>query len=196
MGLQIQDATGNNYGVKVTEDGQLATVSQIHELQHAISWHSGNVYQIKGYVTGALASENVILHIKNTSSTLWGVISYMRIQAMSLSGGTSVPSSASEFEIGFGREYSSGGELVTPVNMNAGSGNIPDIEAYKENPTLTGTFLGFDDWYCDDGMMTFNKHGSLLLQRNNTMEIRFKTDHTKGKVYARVTIMMISPDAH
>jgi hypothetical protein len=191
MGLQIQDGAGNSYNVKVTKELQLTTQAETHELQHHISRHEKRVYQVVGRVTGVSAGVNTILHIRNTSSTLHAVVSYMRIQAMSLTGGISVPASASYFQIGKNTIYSSGGVEVTPSNMNFTSGNIPDLKVYKESPTLTGTFTEFDAWYNNDSMMVFNKHGSLIMGRNDSMEIRFVTDHTNGLVYARVTLMML-----
>ena len=192
MGLQIQDGAGNSYAVKVTKELQLTTQAETHELQHHISRHTKRVYQVIGRVTSLSAGVNTVLHIRNTSSTLHAVVSYMRIQAVPLSDGTSFPTITSYFQFGKNTAYSSGGVEVTPTNMNFTSGNIPDLQVYQESPVVTGTFSEFDAWYPDDSMMTFNKHGSLIMGRNDSMELRFVTDHrTNGLAYSRITVMML-----
>jgi hypothetical protein len=55
---------------------------------------------------------------------------------------------------------------------------------------MAGTFTQFDKWYPGaDQMMTYNKHGSLIIGFNDTLEIRLVTDHTAGNALARVTGM-------
>jgi hypothetical protein len=192
MGLNIEDGTGRGYQVKVNAENQLETVSVNHELQHHISKDEAQVYQIVGFLSDVWNGTNTVLHIQNTSTTLHGVVSYMRLQCPGTSGSSWLPDSGTYFQIGTGTSYGSGGTTVSPVNMNFQSGNIAPATVYKDNPAVTGTFVEFDRWYPNDSMMTFNKHGSLILGLNDTMEIRFITDRPEHPtVYCRVTMMFI-----
>jgi hypothetical protein len=192
MAFLVEDGTGRGYKAAVTDENQLATVAEIHELQHHISRTQGEVYQIIGLETAITASTQTVLHIKNTSSTLKMVVSYIRMQIAGESGGTALTDAATYFQMGFGRTYVSGGALVTPVNMNVTSANSAPCTAYNDSPVMAGTFTEIDRWYPNgDAMQVFNKHGSLILGLNDTMEIRLVTDHTAGHAYARVTAMFI-----
>ena len=193
MGFQIEDGTGTGQRAGVTNENQVLVQAEIHELQHHLSRHKGQVYQIIGQETAVNNSTHTILHIKNTSSTYLMFVSYIRMQCMKLSGGTAIPTSETYFQMGFGRTYSSGGSAVTPVNMSRTSANIAPVTVYDDSPTLAGTFVEADRWYPYQDMMTFNKHGSLILGLNDTMEVRFTTDHTSGLAYARVTAMFLNP---
>jgi hypothetical protein len=190
MGILIEDGTGRGYQVEVTPQNQIRAVSEIHELQHHLSAVEGQVYQIVGEETSVAATTQTVLHIKNTSTDLDMLVSYMRLQLVGESGGTALPAENTYFQIGFGSTYTSGGSEVTPTNMNQGSGNIAPCTAYDSAPTVGGTFTEIDRWYPDGSrMMVFNKHGSLILGLNNTMEIRLVSDHTDGTAYCRVTAM-------
>jgi hypothetical protein len=74
--------------------------------------------------------------------------------------------------------------------MNFDSGNVAPATAYEESPVMAGTFTEFDAYYPDGStMMVFNKHGSIVLGLNDTLEVRLVSDHTAGVAYARVTGM-------
>jgi hypothetical protein len=198
MGLQIEDGTGRGYQVKINSENQLSTVSVNHELQHHLSVDEGQVYQIIGEVTDLHLGTNTLLHITNDSKTLAAVVSYIRLQTPGASGeGGWLPDKGTYFQIGKDTTYSSNGTDVTSVNMNFGSGNTADLTVYKENPSLTGTFQEFDRWYPDTGMMTFNKHGSLILGLDDTLEVRLTTDRPEiDTAYCRITMMLMSVKDH
>ena len=65
MGLQIEDGTGKGYQVQVTSENQMITQAETHELQHHISRHKGQVYQIIGEVSNLWNGTNTLLHIRN-----------------------------------------------------------------------------------------------------------------------------------
>jgi hypothetical protein len=188
MSIFIEDGHGAGYKLRINDEGQARTQSEIHELQHHISWNDGQCYQTVGLETAIAAATQTILHIKNTSAAKKFVVSYMRLQIAGEAGGTTLPNAANYFQIGFGRTYSSGGSSVTPVNMNQTSGNVAPLTAYDESPVMAGTFTEFDRWYPRSGeMQTYNKHGSLILGLNDTIEVRLVSDHTSGHALARVT---------
>ena len=187
-GLQVEDGTGRGFRAGVTSENQLRTEAEIHELQHHISLNEGQVYQAIGVHTVGSAGKKVILHIRNNDPSRFMVISYMRIQ---YPGGDGTIDAATYFDCGLDTTYTSGGTEVTPVNMNASSGNVASVVAYDDNPTVGGSFAEFDRLYPDKTMEFFNKHGSLILGFDDTMSWRLTTDQTSGLVYARVTLMML-----
>ena len=190
MSFVIEDGTGKSSKAGVTKENQVLTQAENHELQHHISWNDGQAYQILGEITTIAAATETVLHIQNTSSTKNFIVSYMRLQIAGESGGTALSDVATYFELGFGRTYASGGSSVTPVNMNQTSGNVASLTCYDESAVMAGTFTQFDKWYPGpDQMQTYNKHGSLILGFNDTLEIRLVTDHTAGNALARVTGM-------
>lgn len=185
-GFMIESGTGGTNLAGVTDENQLLTQSETHELQHHISIKKGQVYQVIGTHTLSVSGTLPILHIKNTDSIRNLLVSYTRVQFV----GDGTIDEDTYFQLGFGRIYSGGGTITTPVNMNTKSGNVADVVCYGDNPTLTGTFAEIDRWHPDKSMMTFNKHGSLILGLSDTLEWRLVTDQSSGVAYSRVTMMM------
>ncbi len=198
MGLQLLDGSGTGQLAYVTQEGQLQTVSESHSLQHHVSRSNGLAFQVIGSSTHSVGGSGgdtyTVLHVQNTSSTRWLVVTYIRVQAI-------LPNAGDEndyFSIGFGTEYSLNGGNATPTNMNKQSGNVADAtckQSLDDNPiTVSGTFTEFDRWYSDGiSGMTFDKDGSLILGQNNTLESRFITTQSPATVYTRFTFMYINP---
>ena len=195
-GLQILDGSGTGQLAHVTREGQIRSMSEIHSLQHHVSRHSGQAFQVIGNSThtgGSGSDTYTVLHIKNISSSKWLLITYIRLQAILSTTGDS----EDYFSLGFGTEYSLNGGGTTPVNINRQSGNEADVvckQSLDDDPiTVTGTFTEMDRWYSDGAsMMTFNKEGSVILGHNNTFESRFTTV-LDGTFYTRVTFMYVDP---
>ena len=186
MGFMVEDGTGKGYRAGVTSENQLLTQAEVHELQHHISIKKGQVYQVIGTHSLSASGTLPILHIKNEDPDRKLFISYMRIQFI----GDGVIDEETYWQCGFGRTYSSSGTGVTPVNMNKTSGNVASVTSYGNDPVLAGTFEEFDRWHPDKSMMTFNKHGSLILGLSDTFEWRLQTDQSSGFAYCRCTIIM------
>ena len=127
MGFQIEDGTGTGLRVAVTGENQLSTQAETHELQHHISLNKGQVYQAIGTHTLATSGTKTILHIKNNDPERFLIVSYMRIQ---FPGGDGNIDEDTYFECGYNTIYGSGGATITPVNMNATSGNIATVTRY------------------------------------------------------------------
>ena len=187
MGIQVEDGKGTGKLLGVNKENRLLAVSINHEMQHHESWHSGQCYQFIGEITGVSNDTQSVLHIRNDSSTHKIVISYIRIQGDE-SGAT--PDEDSYWEIGFGTTYSAGGSTATPVNMNRASGNAADATVYID-ATVTGTFIQADRWQQESNgaMMTYNKHGSIILGKNDTIELRYSTAQTDAgaELWCRLT---------
>jgi len=187
----IEDGRGGGNLVQVNDSNQMAVVAESHELQHHESVMHGNVYQVQGQMSVASGTNN-LLYLENENSDLDFCVSYVRIQAVSLTGGTTLPDEGTYFQIGFDNTYDSGGNGVTPVNMNLSTSKVADVIAYTNNPTLAGSFTQVDRWYVEGNgkMMTYNKHGSIIIPKNKSLTIRLVTDHS-GAAYCRVTFMYL-----
>jgi hypothetical protein len=191
MGLNIEDGTGKGYLVKVNSDNEISAESVVHELQHHISRNKAEVYQVIGGSSNITAGVNTLLHITNNSSNLHIVVSYIRLQVPELDG-TSVINFETYFQLGTGTEYLSNGTEAGIVNMNFSSGNVADLSAYKNKPSLLGSFTEFDRWYPDTSMMTFNKSGSIIMSRGDSLEVRLVTDQLSGVAYCRITLFFMN----
>ncbi len=190
----IRDGGGRGFLAKVNKEHQLKTVAESHSIQHHVSRTAGESYQVIGDFASVAGSTYTVLHLLNTNTVKKVCISYIRIEAVGITGIT-LPDADSYFQIGFGTTYSSGGSAVTPVVMNRTSGKASGVTAYDNNPIVIGTFIEFDRWYPEANgvMMNFNKEGSILLGQNDTMEIRFVSDGSTsdGTVYARITFFLL-----
>jgi hypothetical protein len=191
MPIEIKNhSDGTTAGV--TTENQLEVQSESHSLQHHVSSRNENAYQVWDTTTLTNGTKTV-LHLKNGDSAKKLVVSYIRLQMIDPSGGTAPPAAANYFDIGFNRTVSSGGDTLTPVNMNAGSGKTATGTFTGNGPTMAGTFAEFDRQYveADGKMIIYNKDGSAILGLNDTLEIRVTSDNTSGTAYARVTFVMI-----
>jgi hypothetical protein len=187
----IKDGTGSGFFAKVTKKFQLNVKAESESIQHSQSFVEEQAYQVIGNTN--LASGTIAcMHIKNVSADKDVVVTYIRHQVVSAANGTAFPNTSCYFQMGFGTVYSTGGTGCIPVNVNKGSGNTADVEVYCGAPTTTGTFTEIDRWYtkADADMNTYNKEGSVILQPNQTLELRYTGDHTSGIINTRVSFIM------
>ena len=188
---KIQDGTGSGKWAKVDGDNRLSVYAKSASIQHVVSEHEQEAYQVIG--TASLSSGTVtVLHIKNISQDKNMVVTYVRHQLVGASGGTSFPNTSNYFSVSLGRTYDSGGAVATPVNVFSGSGHTAEVTAYQDSPTLAGTASEIDRWYTksDGDMNTFNKEGALIIPPNATMEINYVGDQTSGTIYARLSFII------
>lgn len=192
MPRTIEDGTGSGKRAKVDEDNRLLVRAFSEPYQHEISHSEEQGYQVWS-VTTPISGTVVCLHIKNNDNSRDMVFSFIRFQAVDMSGGTAFPNVNNYFSASFGRVYSSGGTTVSPINILSGSGNSANVTVYKNGPTLTGTATEFDRWYVhEDGQMKkWNKQGALIIPVNKTMEISYVGDHTSGGIYVRASFVMM-----
>lgn len=190
--MYIEDGKGKGNNVEVNDSNQMSVIAEIHELQHHNSAQHGEVYQATTQMTATSGTNNV-LYLENENVEIEFAISYIRLQTIDLAGGTALPSKETYFQLGFDNTYTSGGVGLTPINMNRGSANAADVAAYGGGPTLAGDFIEVDRWYVDgDGkMMSYNKHGSIIIPKNKAFIVRLVTDHSSGDINARTTFMFL-----
>jgi hypothetical protein len=191
MTLIITDGEGNGYSAGVTNENQLKTLAVTHSIQHHNSRVEGHAYQVIGDTT-LNNNTHTVLHMINNSSVLNVVVTYLRISAVDLTGGTALPSALTFFQTGFGRTVASGGSLVLPVNMNQASGKTAPVITTSNDPVMVGTFTEVDRWYVEGAGIenTYYKDGSIILGVGESMEIRCTTDHTAGIAYSRLSFIM------
>jgi hypothetical protein len=195
MPEMIRDGTGRGNLVGVTSENRLMVTAKTESLQHLVSSESGQAYQVLG-TTPLVNGRVTVLHIKNISSTLNMVVTYIRHQIISPSGGTTIPNINNYFILTTGRTYVSDGDPKIPVNVNIGSGNLAEVTVYNGAPTLTGAEKEIDRWYtqASGDMNTMNKEGSLIVQPNNTLEMSYIGDQTSGTLYSRMSFIMEKGD--
>jgi hypothetical protein len=80
------------------------------------------------------------------------------------------------------------------VNTNAGSANSAEVNAWDQNPTLTGTFSSMDTHHVKDEaeLLTYRKEGSIVIPPGKSLTVKITTDHTAGAAYCRVSFMMVA----
>jgi len=186
--MLIEDGQGTGYKAHVTNENELSVRAVFESIQRHRS-ENGDAYQVIGDFTAVNNSTFTVLHIKNTHTSKVMYITYIRVQPITLSGGAF--SSDTFFSIGTGRTVGSGGTAVTPVNMNLGSGKTANATCTDNNPTMAGTYTEFDRWYPEGNakMQVFNKEGAISLSQNDTIEIKFRSNHTDGTVYSRISFV-------
>ena len=194
MGM-IFDGRGSGRRAEVDTSYRLLTRSFSESIQHSTSDEEGQAYQVVGETDLSLGT-TVALHITNTSQTHKLVITYCRHQIVEGTGGTAFPNSSNYFRITMGRDYVSGGTLITPKNVNSRSANNAEVTCYTGNPTLNSESHGatIDKWYTKSygDMNTFNKEGSLIIGNGGTLELSYVGDRTDGKIYTRLSFLMMT----
>lgn len=192
----VDDGQGRGYKAGVDSTNRLKTVSIAVPQQHHASVDHGKAFQVLGSVTIAGAGTYNVLQFVNDSDTDVVVGTYIRPAVAGLAGGTF--GTATYFELDTGGIRSTGGTVVNAVNMNLTSGNVAPITAYAGNPTLTGTLIPFDFWYPEGATdnFSYNKEGTLILGKNDSVTFRFVTDHTSGVARIRVSFLMAEIGHH
>jgi len=116
--MQIEGGTGNGYAAGVTTGNRLKVSSTSFPLEHEVNHHDGLAFSFGVSLTPTGAGD-CFLYIKNNSDLDMVVSEFMM-------------NAASDETISFklGDEGTpTGGAEGTPVNRNAGSGNIADVTA-------------------------------------------------------------------
>lgn len=188
--IHILDGRGSGTLAEVDKRHQLRVRSESEPVQHTQGL-LGNTYQVKSVMT--LASGIIVpIILQNASNKENIVITYIRHQLIGAAGGTAFPNDSNYFSMGLGQKYSSGGDVLTPVNLNTGSGIEADVLAWGNNPTLKATYNEIDRWYTKENgdMNTFNKQGSIVVTPNQALQLKYIGDKTSGIIYTRISFYM------
>lgn len=185
--MQIESAAGKAYGAKVNKDNRLATESVSLAAQALRSREHGDSYQVEGTITIA-TSDTPVLWIRNDSQTKLMVITYIRMMSI----GAAASNVDGYFTVKLGSAYTSGGNAVTPVNVNRNSGRTSSSTSYDGSTalTLSGGSQIDKNWEANS-MQSYNKEGSVVLGNNDAMSIWHKGSTVAGSAYARISYYFI-----
>ncbi len=185
MEFNIKDgATGAV--ASVDDTGRLLTRSINTSLQHYVSHHEGESYQVSTE-TPIVATNEPVLYLQNNDSSHDMVISYIRFQSI----GATAAAETAYFTIVVGDLRTSGGVAVAPKNLSLGSANTADAVAFGGGSVLAvagGTEI--DRNYEANSMQTYNKDGSIIIPKGQSISIWCKGTDTNGTAYARISFYM------
>ena len=186
----IKDGVGTGKSAKVNQDNQLEVHASIAEQIHWYSEVKGQAYSVVGVTDTLTAATVPILHFKNTSTTAELVIEAINFQT--IAEAATIPASGIYFQIAFGRTFSSAGTLITPINVNSGSGNAAEVTVYHSTPVLAGTASEFRRIYnqTDGELYEIHPDGAIIIAPNDTLEISYVTTGTAGIASASVLFYM------
>ncbi len=187
-GFYLRDGAGNCYGAKVSSTNRLEVNSVTRSRQHSASLDKGYSYQVFGEVS-VISGTATPLFMRNTSNSLKMVITYIRLGTI----GVDSDSENAYWETYLGGTYSSGGTSVTAVNAVSGNTTLPEADFYSGNNivfTNNGSLL--DKNYRSNIEITYNKEGSIILPKSQTMSFLYTGTSANGKAYARCSFYLTS----
>lgn len=186
----IKGATAQGYSASVNQYGQVLSLGVSFSGQRFASEVLGQAYQVDGTETPASGTVNV-LHIENTDTTgKIYLVTYLKLQTVD----TTVSAAADFWTLTTGEVYASGGDAVTPTNMNFGSGNTAVGNFYENGPTLSGTAVEFDRLYpVDNTPYILDSEESIIIPQGKALTIKFTSDETTGVLYARASFIVVVP---
>ena len=198
MNVVLKDGTGSGKTGRITGANRVTTLALQVPHQMHVALVKEQAYQVQGSASPNNNTEG-LLHLKNTSESLYLIITYIRAQFYDFAGGTAVPNAATYFDYGHGQTYTSGGTAATPINTNAGSSNAAAVTAYDSSAAslvMGGTFSSLDTYHVKEEaeMVVWRKEGSIVITPGKTFTLRITTDHTSGVAYGRVSFLMVDPD--
>jgi len=175
----IKGPNGNSVGV--SSNNRLKTKAVSTSQQHFISHHDGLAYQASGEITIG-TSDVPVLYLENNDSARDLVITYIRFQSI----GAAVASETAYFTVSLSDSYTSGGDAVVPTQMNRSSPNVADAVCYDGNSSLTiSGGVEIDKNYEANSMQSYNKEGTIILPKGQSISIWHKGSTVAGTAYAR-----------
>jgi len=189
MAIEIKNnKDGTTAGV--TKENQLKTRAEMHALQFHTSFVNGDAYQVIHTDTGITAEDSTVLHIKNTSATKLLAVTYVRVMDL---GSVTTHAVGHHFTLGVGDTVASGGDSITPVNVNQGSGKVAEVTVTAD-PTEGDTFTEIDRVYTVAGEQNvWRKEGSVILSQGDTFSVKRLSTGT-GAATVRVSFVMLDKD--
>lgn len=187
MAMIIVDGTGKRYAVKVDAENRLASTSVNTAVQSYISRKNERAYQVSAVVNVA-ASEVPILYLQNDSPSLDLVITYIRC----MTAGAADTNENAYFTMGIGGSRVSGGDLLTPTNVNVSSARPSEAIAYGgATPLVVSDFVEIDRNYQANSMNSYNKEGAVILKSDDAILLSHTGSTAAGIAYARFSFYLI-----
>jgi hypothetical protein len=182
--MRIDDGGGKGGNqAAVGSDLRLWTDSKTISAQHTASSDDELAFQVS--TSQAITNSDVpVLHMTNNSSTHDLVVTFIRMMSI----GAAASNVGAYFTISLGDSYTSGGAALTPVNMNSESSIDSDTTIYDGSSSLTvsgGSEI--DRNYTANEMLTYSKHGALILKKGTSMTINHLGSTVAGTAYCRIS---------
>lgn len=203
MGITIEDGLGTGNMAEVF-DNRLRTFSVQDSLMNHMSAESEHqtVFDAQGTLTLASGvtgtSGGVALFVQNNDPTRFLVVDRIYVQVAQQ--GITLPQASSYFTVGFGRTYTSGGTVITPVNENRFTTNAAVVTTVNSVTLLglTGTFTEAMKLYppSTGAAVEIVPQGadSIILTRGNSIEVDFASGIiNSGSATAFMRFAMILP---
>jgi len=187
--MKICDGTGQGFEAKVDDNNRLSVEASVRSAQSRVSLEEGKAFQVVSGFVDVATSEQEILLIKNNSKSTKLVITYMRMTT----AGVADWNAAAYFKIYIGNgSYTSGGDVITPVNMNTSSGaQALDFDFYSGTTAIVAdTGSEIDIHPCANQQATFNKEGALVIAPGGMITINHIGSTVAGSAYARISFYL------
>lgn len=191
--MKIEDGTGKGYEAGVNSKNELKTSAVSASIQHIASLRDKQAYQVNAQLAVNTSEENILL-LKNTSDSEDLVITYIRLHT----AGAAATNSTAFFSVKAGGDYASGGTAITPTNVYVGSANAADALAYDSTGSdivTSGTYLTLDKLHQSEVEIAYNKEGSLILPKNQSILISHIGSTVAGIAYARISFFYGEPQS-
>jgi hypothetical protein len=190
--MKIESGTGNGRWAAVDKTNRVLTRAIAEPIQHSAARDGDDAYQVIGtHAWTTTGGTFVPLYLQNNSTERSLVITRIRTQIV-FTGTPTLPVTTSYINTLVNSEYSTGGSVVTPINLSVGSGNQAETISYTGNPTLVAGSDTIDTFYpaSNGELVTYDKGGALLLRPGRGMAFSLTTAVTAGTVYVRVSFFM------
>ena len=185
----ITDGTGSGgYSARVDSKNRLYTNTASTSVQSESSLHGGKAFQVVSGPVDVTAANQEILLIKNASTNLNLVVTYIRVQTANVAVAGEVAFSS----VNLGGIYTSGGTAVTPTNMNTSSGVTTGAALFYSGATaiVASGYAEIDRNYSANTEVIYNKEGSIVIAPGGILSVNFIGSSTDGVVYARASFYL------
>jgi hypothetical protein len=190
--MRIEDGKGRGYFAEVDENHHVLVKAFTASAQSRASQEDGSAYQVLSGAVDIATSAQEILLLKNTSETKNVIITYIRVETI----GAAAATETAFLTVNLGGVYTSGGDAVTPVNVNTGSSSVADVVAYSGTTAIVASgYSEIDRYYEANNQITYNKEGAVVLDTNGVLSINHIGSDTNGAIHARISFYMTEKES-
>jgi len=186
---RICDGTGTGFEARVDHNNRLSVEASVRSAQSRVSLEDGKTFQVVSGLIDVTTTDQELLLIKNNSKSTKLVITYIRI----MTAGVADWNATASFRTYIGNgSYTSGGDVITPVNMNTSSGaQALDFDFYSgTTPIVADAGSEIDRNHCANSMCAYNKEGALVIAPGGMITINHIGSTVAGSAYARVSFYL------
>lgn len=185
MGITIEDGLGTGEMAEVF-DNRLRTFAVQDSLMNHLSIEPEHQTVFDAFGTIVIASGitgvsgGVVLFVQNNDPSRFVIVDRIYVQ-IAQPVAAALPQTSTYFSVGFGRTYTSGGNVIATVNENRFTTNISVTTAVNSTGAilgLTGTFTEALRFYPQAGPVfeiVPQAGDSIILTRGNSIEVDFNS---------------------